>query len=344
MNPRWFTPIGLGAFAAFVAGLWAYLSSVEDAALPARPRPAAAAVDADDFFEPAFHERPSIAPATSDRRPGPLARAPAVVASLMDIAPVVAERLDEAAGRLRSDWSSSAPRLLAPAPADSPAGDPHETLRRCEALLRRSPDNCLGLARKAAALAGLGRFDEAEEVYRRLIGLAPGDSGARYNYGVLLCRRAKFGEAGEQFRSCVALRPDHAAAQANLAALAQRAGRLAEAREAWEAFTRLRPDAAAGWYNLGVTWMDYDQPEQAIRCFTAYAALAPEDPVGRVNLAMAYEAAGDLDAARETLAAAAEAWPCEASVLAGFADLDDSGRQAPGPPGTTAAAPLLDAE
>jgi tetratricopeptide (TPR) repeat protein len=233
----------------------------------------------------------------------------------------VAEQIDEAAVRLRSNVAGSRITKLAEATADIQSRRPEAAMQRFDQVLERRPEDVAALSGKAAALVTMRRFEEATDVYAELVRLAPRDAAARYNYGVLFYRLARFGEAAEQFRELVDIDPGHARGQYNLATLAQRAGRLEEAREAWEAFTRLEPKAANGWFNLGVVWMDFNRPVEAVECFSEVVQLDAADADAWLNLGLAYGAAGHLQPALEAITKADAVSPCDPTIMRCLADL-----------------------
>src|SRR5437764_1185717 len=73
--------------------------------------------------------------------------------------------------------------------------------------------------------AKTGKAKQAEEQYKALVALSPGQfSEAYYNYGVLLRDQGKFDEAEQAFRKTLALAPTNDAAHDNLGYLLERQG------------------------------------------------------------------------------------------------------------------------
>lgn len=320
VTSRWFIPLSLLVFAALVGGLWTYLSATEEVtpskwvrrsrdtlldSPPAKPAP--------PKVEPVAVAKPAK---KSQKKPARRFVEPPTV-KWSD----VAAHLDIEAVKLRLDAAESAPAELIAAKRDLDAGRAVAALRAYDNVLARSKGNTAAMAGRAAALTALDSLDAAATCYESLVKLAPRDALARYNYGVLLCRRGAFGEAATQFRELVVLQPDHARGYYNLATLAQRAGRLTEAREAWTAFTRLEPTVPSGWFNLGVVLLDFDEPLDAARCFAVFTALRPTEADGFTNLGAALAAAGSLEDAMEALMISDALMPCDAMVMTALADL-----------------------
>lgn len=313
MNERRFILIALLSCTAGIFALRAYLSSGEDLPpLPTAPRIPGTSIAHDPGApDPAVHAAKPV----SSRRHG--AKPIPVRTRITDLA----RRLDDASVRFRSNLARNTSLRFARGWSALQSGEHLKAVEHFDRVLAEQPENLSALAAKAKALIALQRFDEAAEACATIVRLAPNDAAARYNYGVLLCRRARFPEATDQFRALVLLKPDHARGQYNLAMLAQRAGRLNEARDAWEALTRLRPDAADAWFNLGVTWMDFDRPRDAEQCFDQVVRIQPDQPDGWLNLSLALAADENLHAALDAINAADELAPCDSTIMRHLARL-----------------------
>ena len=228
---------------------------------------------------------------------------------------IVARQLDETAVKLRGDLNRNTVIANVQGKSELGSGRTLAALHRFDQVLAKSPTNLPALTGKGEALLALRRYDEAVDVYRRAVEVAPNDAALRYNFGAVLYRLTRYTEASEQFRRLVEIDPNHARAQYNLATLAQRAGRLSEARRCWQAFTRLEPQVASGWFHLGEVWMDYDRPMEAAWSFAHYVELEPLDHVGRVNLGLAYANAGNIEDALHSMSVAAEMSPCDEGIV-----------------------------
>ncbi len=330
MTGRWFIPIALLSFGLLVVGLWSYLSASREG--DARPNTRRASPDpwGAELNSPPETAEPFDAPGRRDRRrasptQSAMSRPPRSRRSIpwRPLAAELAQRLDDAAVRFRSNLAGSAVYGFVRGQAEMQAGDYLAALERFDGLLAGQPDNLPAALAKADALVALGRFTEAAAIYDGALRHAPGEAAVRYDYGILLCRLARFTEAADQFRALLRIDPQHARGHYNLAIIAQVAGRLGEARDAWQDFTHLRPDSADGWFNLGVVWMDFDQPLEAAWCFLQAIAIDPEAPGGHLNLGQAYAAAGHLEAALDAMIDADELAPCDPAVMRCLADLHE---------------------
>jgi len=70
----------------------------------------------------------------------------------------------------------------------------------------------------AWALYNLGRFEDAERVYRRVLALHPSDLAMQAGVGWCLLRRGRRGEAEAEFREVLRVSPENTAALTGLAA------------------------------------------------------------------------------------------------------------------------------
>jgi len=115
-------------------------------------------------------------------------------------------------------------------------------------------DASYGLLSEGNAYKSLGRYEEAEEFYRKALAA---NSGAPFvNYYI--------------------------------AELARRQGRLRQAVEYYRRELELRPGYARGWNNLGVTLVELDQENEALICFKRALTEQPEMIEAARNAARIY--------------------------------------------------------
>ncbi len=84
-------------------------------------------------------------------------------------------------------------------------------------VIALDPRNYLAGSRRAWALYNLGRYDEAEVAYRRVLDLYPGDADLRAGLGWCLLKQDRPGDAAIQFRSVLRVAPSHTTALEGLA-------------------------------------------------------------------------------------------------------------------------------
>lgn len=333
MSPRLFIPISLGVFVVFVGGAWLYLSATEKARTVATSAGRLDVLQDPGFVElaertpPARRLNPSnaappspVAPPRQEQR-SPSARRPSTTPG--ELLTQLARRMDDAAVDVRNDAADTYLWHFSRGVNASRKGDVESAIAHFDRALKIEADGAAALAAKASALARLGRFLEARDVYEQLLRTGPVDPDARYNYAVVLFRLSEFLESARQLRLVVRERPDHADAHYNLASLAQREGRINEARDSLEIFTRLRPDVASAWFNLGVLYVDFDLPLEAAHAFEAVTTITPADADAWLNLAIARAVAGQYRAALEALRSADEVSPCDETIVRYLATVHD---------------------
>jgi len=96
------------------------------------------------------------------------------------------------------------------------AGRYAEALERAERALAANPTNALARFVKAVALAGEGRPDEAEPIYRALIAEYPELPEPHNNLAVLMAQRGDLDGARRELEMAVGIAPGYALAAENL--------------------------------------------------------------------------------------------------------------------------------
>lgn len=92
--------------------------------------------------------------------------------------------------------------------------------------------------------------DQAIDVYKRVLELAPGHADAHVNLGRLLHERRAPLAASKHYRAALDADPEHDTAAFNLGVALEDLGRLREAIEAYEIALRINPDNGDAHYNL----------------------------------------------------------------------------------------------
>lgn len=148
-------------------------------------------------------------------------------------------------------------------------------------------------------LAQMQRYDEASEVYHRVLAIHPQDYLAAYNLAYVHDQQGKTAEAITYYRATVALRDDFAAAHENLGFLLMRKKAFTGAEVHLRRALEINPNKATAWGNLGSVLLETDRPEDAVPCFRKALELAPDLAKVHEGLAVALEASARATA-RET--------------------------------------------
>lgn len=146
------------------------------------------------------------------------------------------------------------------------------------------PGDYLGLAHIGSCLSALGRYQEAEEYFRKsLAGLD--DATTHYNLGLLMSMTRRMPEAEREYRRALALDPAHADARGNLGPLLVRMGRTRDAITELDRLVADDPENVAALTNLGVVLLQQGRASDARPYLERAVQLAPEMPQARAALA-----------------------------------------------------------
>lgn len=197
-----------------------------------------------------------------------------------------------------------------------------EVLDNARAITDRHPGHAFGPFAEGAALAGLGRYDEAIAAFRRALALDPLQHDAWAGIGNAHRALNRIAEALAAFRKAVLIGPENHAAGADLAFTQLVAGDFAAGLEGYE--TRWDCDA---------TLTIRPRPESPV--WTGAAPLA-----GRTVLVQAEQGHGDTlqmlrylpELARRAARVVLEVQPALATLLAGLAEVTLITADAPRPP------------
>jgi serine/threonine protein kinase/Flp pilus assembly protein TadD len=117
-----------------------------------------------------------------------------------------------------------------------------------------------------SAYEKLGLLDEAEDIYRQAILLKPEYWGGYSCLGTFYLRQGRYGEAAEQFSQVTRLVPDHHYGYSNLGAAYLYEGRYAEAIKVLQDSVQIRRTEAA-FCNLGTAYFYLRRFEEAAAAF-----------------------------------------------------------------------------
>jgi tetratricopeptide (TPR) repeat protein len=110
-----------------------------------------------------------------------------------------------------------------------------------ETTVRQPTASVAALRERAREAAFLGSLQQAEELSRQIVTLAPADADAWTDLGVVLVRRAQTRRGIEAFERSIALNPNNAPAHRNLAIALDREGQATAAAVHYRAFLALAP-------------------------------------------------------------------------------------------------------
>ncbi|MBW2277049.1 MAG: tetratricopeptide repeat protein [Deltaproteobacteria bacterium] len=162
-----------------------------------------------------------------------------------------------------------------------PAGDAAASIVRGEALIEQ------------------GAFEEAAEMFERLLVEDPKNAKAHYYLG--LCRENLGGMAAaiESYRKALGLDPNLAEAHNNLGNLLLAEGDLAGAEPELAVYLEQHPDESGAHYNYGLVLEEMGKLAQAREHYDKAIELDPEDPAPLVGVADLTFEGGDPERALE---------------------------------------------
>jgi uncharacterized protein (AIM24 family) len=111
------------------------------------------------------------------------------------------------------------------------AGDAEAARASLDRALQLRPKDAKVLGLLGQALYKMGRFEQAVEIYGRLVDDNPVESAARVNLGLACLKAKKLGEAVKQLNIALDLNPDHARAMGYLGLALFESGEIAQARD-----------------------------------------------------------------------------------------------------------------
>jgi protein O-GlcNAc transferase len=174
-------------------------------------------------------------------------------------------------------------------------------LNEAEGLYRRilglDPRHVGSLVMLAAIGHQTGHHAEALALIDGALALDPAQPATRYGRAMALQSLGRYDEAVGEYEQAVALKPDYVDALHNLAALFQKIGRNDDAIAAYRRVLVLKPDYVAAYSNMGVALRDQLRFADAVACFQTALKLDCGHAELHNNLGVVLKAQGHLDEA-----------------------------------------------
>src|SRR6266536_3257447 len=149
----------------------------------------------------------------------------------------------------------------------------------------------------ALALQQAEQWAAAEDIYRRILEVAPNHADALHFSGVLAHQRGGTEDAVALIERSLELEPERADWYSNLGIVRQDQLRLDDAIAAYRSAIALDPTHANAHSNLGVLLNAQKKPREAALCFSKVITLRPKDPEARRLLALAHCTLGEVEQA-----------------------------------------------
>jgi len=134
------------------------------------------------------------------------------------------------------------------------------------------------------ALMKLGRYDEAENEYRKIVSVLPDDPNALSRLGFVLARKGEFDEAISVSDKALKISPELAEARLNLGFAYIGKNDLEKAVEQYEKGLAIEPNNAIARSELGVAFFKLGEIDKAVESFEQALKIDPENSAAKGNL------------------------------------------------------------
>jgi protein O-GlcNAc transferase len=200
-------------------------------------------------------------------------------------------------------------------------GELGEAILRFKQMIRDVPGEHSGYVGLAAALADVGRLDEAEATLTGALERFPEEAALRYHYADISMRRRDWQEALIRWELMREKCPQHLGGLIGLGAALRELGRLDDAEEILAVTMQQCPDDAGAAYHYAEIAMRRRDWDEALKRWESMRETLPQHAGGHVGLGMVLIEIGRLDEAEEILAAAMRQFPADAGAAYHHADI-----------------------
>lgn len=152
---------------------------------------------------------------------------------------------------------------------------------------------------RAATLHERGRFDEAEVVYRQILGVDPGQADTLHLYGILMIQTGRVEPGLAMVDRALAILPAFVDAHFNRAMALMSLGRLEEALEGFNRTLALRRDHLGALYSRALALAQLRRFEDALAGFDRFLAIQPQNMDALLNRGVTLDKLGRPAAALE---------------------------------------------
>jgi predicted O-linked N-acetylglucosamine transferase (SPINDLY family) len=209
------------------------------------------------------------------------------------------------------------------------AGDFQQAEQVYRRILQAHPSEAPVWCHLGAACQALGKLDQAVASYQQAVRLEPGYAEAHNNLGVALTEQGRLGEAVASCEQALRLRPGFAEAHYNRGNALRRQGRADEAAADYRRALVLNPHYADAHNNLGIILAQQGRREEAEASYRRALALWPAYAEAHNNLGTVLQEQGRVDEAVHSYEQALRLNPGEAESHGNLANaLMNQGRVA----------------
>ena len=173
----------------------------------------------------------------------------------------------------------------------------------------------------------VGKPELAVEYIGRALALTPREALFLNNLGAAQLKLGQLSAAEKSFRSAIEARPNATDARKNLGLTLQQQARHVEAIECFEEALRQQPEQAEAFYQLGHAWHTAQHPAKAIPCYQQALHRDPHHSKAHYNLGLAFQQECALEQAvvhyQQALALDAKSIEAHTNLAVAFQGLGD---------------------
>ena len=173
-------------------------------------------------------------------------------------------------------------------------GKKNESLDICQKSLQLAPNDSEAHNNLGVILQQLDRLIESEVSFRQAITLKPNYVEAHINLGNTLKKKGSLKEAEASFRQAITLKPDYAEAHNKLGVILNQLDRSSESEASFRQAIKLKPNYAEAHSNLGNTLKEQASLKEAEASFRQAITLKPDLAVAHYNLGNTLKERGKL--------------------------------------------------
>jgi predicted TPR repeat methyltransferase len=174
----------------------------------------------------------------------------------------------------------------------------NEQLAEAEEVFRRvlqvAPQHADALHFAGVLAHQQGRSEEAVELIETSLALAPDRPDCYNNLGIVFQSTGNLEAAIQAYRRAIAIDPQHANAYSNLGVLLRATGNACQAEAAYRTAIQLNPNHIDAYTNLGILLNGLRRTEEAAACYCKVITLRPKHREARKLLALAHCTLGEI--------------------------------------------------
>ena len=174
------------------------------------------------------------------------------------------------------------------------AGQFQEAGELYKKILEANPDHSDTLHLSGVIAHQTGKKDAAEELIRKAIRISPEDAAYHYNLGCVYQEQGNSDDAISCFEKTLTLKPDYIQAYNNLGVLLQNQDKVEEAISCFQKGLALDLNIAETYNNLGNAFQKQDRTDEAVSCFQKALKIKPDMAETLNNLGNAFRSRGKL--------------------------------------------------